>query len=270
MRDLTTILQDYVSVLESDVPKNIYVSIFQSTFLDFIFRNRENIKGVIKLLDEFDNEDFIFLPLSSILRTISTDTLTVYYLMTFLSQNLKEDQITFENEVNSLKTESIRSMHKIMEYEKKLGLEDVQNINFDEQLYKKNSDGKRVLKNRKDFHFSSDPEVLNNYQNNSKFLSEEMKFKRVESYFENNDNFRRNIYLLFTNYKYISFYYHYTPIGGRLSRSFEISDFRRMQGIINTSIMSIIHIIGLLEFIDKETISKVKDCFEKINEYRIK
>ncbi len=268
MEELIKNLKDYVTLLDSEFPKDVSVNIFQKTFMDFAFRNREIIKAVIKLLDSYENEDFLFLPLASILRLLSTDTLTIYYLITFLSDNLREKQITFENELNALRIESIISMDKIIEYENELGLTDIQQIQYDDDMYKLNNEGKKVLKNRKDFHLNSNPKILKNYNKPGKFLSEEAKIDRIKEFIEN-DNVKRNIYSLFKNYKYLTFYYHYTPIGGRLSRTFDPNNYFIMQGIIKTSILSIISITRLLEFIQEDVTRQFEVCFDEINKIKL-
>jgi ABC-type antimicrobial peptide transport system permease subunit len=201
MEELIKNLKDYVTLLDSEFPKDVTVNIFQKTFMDFAFRNREIIKAIIKLLDSYENEDFLFLPLASILRLLSTDTLAIYYLITFLSDNLKEKQITFENELDALRVESIISMDKIIEYENELGLSYIKPIRHDANMYKLNNKGSKILKNREDFHLNSNRKILKNYNNTRKFLIEEAKINRVKEFIED-ENVTDNIFRLFKNYKY--------------------------------------------------------------------
>ncbi len=201
-----------------------------STYLDFVSRTKNNLKGIKSLLNFVPNDEFYLLPINSIMRTISSDMLTFSYLLTFLSKEINFNQITFKNELDSIATE-----HYFL-------IKDLKDGNHDIPSFFLN--GKNEIKNRKEFHATSDINIIgNNYKfPNNIFLSEKSKFERINYFIE----YKLGIYYLLTNEncctkkhmtdfyflnKWFTQFYHYNYFNSKLSlkKSNEIYEFELNQ-----------------------------------------
>ena len=139
--------------------KNKDVELYEYTILNFVSRNANNLNGVRILLEDLKTDTFLIIPISSIMRTISSDALTITYLISFLSKNLGEIQTTFKNELNSLSLEHFQLLQEFKP--------EFKNLSF----YKDDK-----IKTRTDFHKDSDKEILRDRDlSNSKFLTEKNK-----------------------------------------------------------------------------------------------
>lgn len=194
--------------------KNKEVKLYEYTILNFISRNSNNLNGVKLLLEHLKTETFLIVPISSIMRTISSDALTITYLLSFLSKNLDEVQTTFMNELNSLSLEHFQLLKEFSP--------EFKNPSF----YKDNK-----IKTRTDFHTDSDKEIIREQDlSNSKFLTEKNKLLRINySIDENigvlnfskseNANYKIKIKNCYEANKWFSQYYHYNSLNSELSTS---------------------------------------------------
>lgn len=191
---------------------NKKIELYEFTILNFVSRNANNLNGVRILLEQLKTETFLIVPISSIMRTISSDALTLSYLLSFLSKNPDDVQITFRNELNSLSLEHFQLLKEFSPAFK--------NPSF----YKDNK-----IKTRRDFHTDSDKEIIREQDlSNSKFLTEKNKLLRINYsidkkigvliFSENeNANYRFKIKNCYETNKWFSQYYHYNSLNSELS-----------------------------------------------------
>ena len=55
---------------------NKNVKYYESTILNFVSRSKNNLKGLKLLLEQVPGDEFLLVPINSIMRTISSDGLT--------------------------------------------------------------------------------------------------------------------------------------------------------------------------------------------------
>lgn len=188
------------------------------TYLTIVSRTKNNLKGILNLINIIETDNFILLPINSIMRNISSDLLTFSYLSTFLSEVLNESQITFKNELDSLDTEYYFLLKDL-------------NSNIEIPKYYLDKENIKIKK-RKNFHINSDIKILGkDYKfSNNNFLTEKAKKDRIDYFVENkigiytllkNENYEIFDYMIsfyFSN-KWFTQYYHYNSYNSKLSTS---------------------------------------------------
>ena len=208
-------IEHLTKVIEKYNNKNDKVELYEFTILNFISRLNNNLKGLKYLLEQLINDEFLLVPISSIMRTISSDGLTLPYLMSFLSNILTDEQTTFRNELNST---SIEHHHLLIEL-----IPEIKNLSF----YNENS---TKLKKRFDFHSSSSQEIIGDKSklSNKNFLTEKDKKIRVNYCFDEkigffnlqeiqNSDIKKNFEICYFSNKWFSQYYHYNHLNSTFS-----------------------------------------------------
>lgn len=214
MVELNVFLEKFLKLLKNIINEKEKVKPFkrfEATFLDFVSRTKNNVNGVNVLLKEFESNEFIIVPIASIMRTITVDGITIAYLSTFLTDNLKEDQTTFINEINSLHLETLQIRSEISKIENPSKI-----IYIEDDFYDENNNNK--LKNRKQLHQTSLQSLIGGNYKLSKngFLSEKNKLDRINI---SSSELKFDVKYCYLANKYFSQYYHYSPIGGIISRT---------------------------------------------------
>lgn len=191
------------------------IKLYEFTILNFISRQNSNLKGLKYLLEQLVNNEFLLVPISSIMRTISSDGLTLPYLMSFLSNNLTDEQTTFRNELNALSIEHHYLLNELGIVKK--------NLNF----YIDNSD---KLKKRLDFHLNSDEKITGEKSKlpNNHFLSEKNKKLRIKKSLDERLGIFKTkeikkldiiskVEIIYFSNKWFSQYYHYNHLNSNFS-----------------------------------------------------
>jgi hypothetical protein len=202
-------------VKEKYINNDDKIKLYEFTILNFISRLNSNLKGLKYLLEQLIYDEFLLVPINSIMRTISSDGLTLLYLMSFLSDNLTDEQTTFRNELNST---SIEHHHLLIEL-----IPEMKNTSF----YNENS---TKLKKRFDFHSSSSLEIIGDKSklSNKNFLTEKDKKIRVNYCIDEkigffnlqeiqNSDIKNNFEICYFSNKWFSQYYHYNHLNSNFS-----------------------------------------------------
>lgn len=257
MEELNEFLGKYLVFLKKivDENKNKQFNLFERTFLDFVSRNKNNINGIDVLLKEFVHNEFIIVPIASVMRTITADGLTIAYLSTFFTDDLKEEQNTINNEIKSLHLEILRTRKEISKIERP-----DENLSFDKEGDYYNFENED-LKSKKDLHKTSKAYLIEgDFKLPNGNLSEKSKYDRVNLLLDFESKIDAK-YCYLAN-KYFSQYYHYSPLGGLISRTKnqEILEFDIQQikvGLVATFFI-LTNILEKINFIKNEDILELK------------
>ncbi|MBS2099137.1 hypothetical protein [Carboxylicivirga linearis] len=211
-------------------PNGQQVNLHEKIILDLILKYRKNLAIIILGLEHHVNDSFITIGLSNNFRVIAADTLTLAYMLSFLSPNIEDEQIAFRNEVNALNNEFIHQKLEIFRVELGKELADKRMQKLHPGSYKQKNKN-TILKNRDDFHLHGPKErykrlpnypkekspdsIISNCLASGAFLTERSKFKRLKEV--TNFSSSQNVYI---NYKYFSMFYHYTPVAGDMARKY--------------------------------------------------
>lgn len=186
---------------------------YEFTILNFVSRLKNNLKGLKILLEQLLYDDFLLVPINSIMRTISSDGITLPYLMSFLSNNLNDNQETFLNELHSISTEHFHIL-------KEFNPDFVNEFYFDEDLN---------IKKRNEFHKTSHIDIIGDFKLSTKsFLSEKHKLSRVNYSIDEkkgiygleeiqNSDIKKNVKTCYETNKWFSQYYHYNHLNSQYS-----------------------------------------------------
>lgn len=192
---------------------NLDVKYYEFTILNFISRSKNNLKGLKLLLEQVPSDEFLLVPINSIMRTISSDGVTLSYLMSFLSNDLNETQETFLNELYSISTEHF---HILKEFDPDF----VNKFYFDEDLN---------IKKRRDFHKNSNLDIIGDFKlSTNSFLSEKHKLSRINYALDEkkgmfqlkeiqNSDIKKSVITCYETNKWFSQYYHYNHLNSQYS-----------------------------------------------------
>lgn len=205
-------LSKYSDYLQSELHYSGNVKIHEGVFLDLAFRHKENMKGVVILMDRLITDDFIKVPLASILRSLTADALTSLYLYTLLNDS-NEVQTTFTNEIRWLNIEFRKAQREI-------AISENGNVSdISSELSELLNDKKTNFKTRNDIHKTSAENLLSQKMMKGVMLSESMKLGHIEEKYSKHDIYKV-AKRCFTFNKYFTQYYHYNTVGGEIGRTF--------------------------------------------------
>lgn len=214
------------------------VKYHEFTILNFISKFKSNLKGLKILLNCFSNDEFLLIPINSVMRSVSSDGLTLSYLMSFLSNDLNDKQVTFLNELKSISTEHFYLLKEF-------------NSNYIDQEF---LDGKSKIKNRIQFHVNSDENIIGDVKilSLNTFLSEKKKLERVNYSFDEKKgifglddiqkfDIKTHIKTCYETNKFFSQYYHYNHLNSKFITSKKndqvLSEIRQISCCIKSSFL---------------------------------
>lgn len=212
LKSLSTVIDDFGrQVAESGRVLNV-VEQYYNTHLK---RVRAHLEGVIQLLDSYSMNPPLILPLAHIIRSLLTDFITAFYLITFYDKN-EINHTSFSNELRLLDRDAYKAILEWMEAEEDLHKFNENLPSISKGRIKERQEGFRKYfseilnhnqetKKTKEIRESSDPKFFGEIQkleDPPNTLSEKCKIKRLKQikYFKMLDG-----YML---YKYFSQFYH--------------------------------------------------------------
>lgn len=261
------ILEHYIALLNDYCPKrgakfdNIPWN--QGVFLDLIHMHRKFIKALFILLQTDDQE--LDIAIYTICRSLSNNALTIYYIKGFENVDTGElDNDLIVNELNAINAEYVRYLEITNKIQHKYQGKDLINYRAT-QPFAFTEDGK--YKSWNDFHSKKDIKIINILKEcdrgKSFFLSEQVKFNFAMKRFENYD-WKNNIVNAFILNKVFTQYYHYTTVGGSLSRHYESKNIENIIHLILTSIDAVLKCLRPLKDIlgEPQSINFIKTANE--------
>ena len=178
-------------------------------------RVRAHLEGVIQLLDSYSMDPTLILPIAHIIRSLLTDFITAFYLITFYDKN-EINHASFSNELRLLDRDAYKAILEWMEAEEDLhkfneNLPPISKGRIEERkegfrkYFSEILDINQKPKKTKEIREGSDPKLFGHIQkleDPPNTLSEKCKIKRLKQikYFKMLDG-----YML---YKYFSQFYH--------------------------------------------------------------
>lgn len=184
--------------------------------LDLMKRIHANLHVVKSILPEIANTRSLSVPLSVLIRTCLTDSLTGFYLLTF-----SKDEKSFENELNMMALDYVKYLEKLTHLEPQFYNPDISPEELEEIIIKKLDEIvenypeivlrreklKLIKKTSAEIRSTSNEKIFPSKQKMSEPLSDLSKFERL---FDYPDEGVQSISYLYPLFRFYSQFHHYS------------------------------------------------------------